>query len=72
MCGKEHITFEKRKKMKINLSKIEKDSVIMTLKITRIGNSKGVIIPRYILGFLHLDLNDLIEVNLKKYHKNED
>ena len=37
-----------------------------TLKIIRIGDSKGIIIPIRILKRLKLDIHDLIEINIKK------
>jgi len=35
-----------------------------TLKIVKIGNSKGIIIPAFILDRLNLDVNDLVEVEI--------
>lgn len=37
-----------------------------TLKIVKIGNSKGVIIPSYITERLKLDIGDLVEIDIKK------
>lgn len=37
-----------------------------TLKIVQVGNSKGVIIPSYILKKLTLDIDDLVEIDIKK------
>lgn len=37
-----------------------------TLKIIRIGNSKGVIIPSHILDNLDLDVGDLIEIKINE------
>ncbi|MHA1195769.1 MAG: AbrB/MazE/SpoVT family DNA-binding domain-containing protein [Promethearchaeota archaeon] len=35
-----------------------------TLKIVKIGNSRGIIIPSYILERLSLDVNDLVEIEI--------
>ena len=37
-----------------------------TLKIIKIGNSKGVVIPSHILERLELDIDDLVEIDVKK------
>lgn len=37
-----------------------------TLKIIKIGNSKGVVIPSHILERLSLDIDDLVEIDVKK------
>jgi len=42
-----------------------------TLKIVRIGNSKGVIIPSHITERLKLDIDDLVEINIKKINNNK-
>lgn len=44
-----------------------------TLKIVKIGNSKGVIIPAHILERMKLDIDDLVEIDIKKINnkKNE-
>lgn len=42
-----------------------------TLKIVRIGNSKGVIIPAYITERLRLDIDDLVEIEIKKINNNK-
>lgn len=40
-----------------------------TLRLIKIGNSLGVIIPKHLLENLGLDLNDLIELDIKKVSK---
>ena len=42
-----------------------------TLKIISIGNSKGVVIPSHILKRLKLDVDDLVELDIKKVNGNE-
>jgi len=42
-----------------------------TLKIVKIGNSKGIIIPSHITKRLKLDINDLVELDIKKINGNE-
>ena len=42
-----------------------------TLKIVKIGNSKGVIIPSHILERLKLDIDDLVELEIKKINNNK-
>jgi antitoxin component of MazEF toxin-antitoxin module len=41
-----------------------------TLKIVKIGNSKGVIIPVHITDRLKLDIDDLVEIEIKKIVEN--
>jgi len=41
-----------------------------TLKVVMIGNSKGVIIPSHILKRLKIDIDDLVEIDLKKVNGN--
>ncbi|MFW9823235.1 MAG: AbrB/MazE/SpoVT family DNA-binding domain-containing protein [Candidatus Thorarchaeota archaeon] len=41
-----------------------------TLKIVKIGNSKGVIIPSHITERLNLDIDDLVEIDIKKIEDN--
>ncbi len=43
-----------------------------TLKIIKIGNSLGVVIPKYILENLEIKNNDLIELDIKKVNKLKD
>ena len=45
--------------------------MIITIKIIKIGNSKGIIIPALIIRNLELDVDDLIEVKFKKIKKDE-
>lgn len=42
-----------------------------TLKIVKIGNSKGIIIPSHILERMNLDIDDLVEVDIKKVNNNK-
>ena len=42
-----------------------------TLKIIKIGNSKGVVIPSYILERLKLDIDDLVEIDIKKVNNHK-
>lgn len=42
-----------------------------TLKIVRIGNSKGIIIPSYITKRLKIDIDDLVEIDIKKINNDE-
>ena len=43
-----------------------------TLKIIKIGNSLGVVIPKHILKNLGIKNNDLIELDIKKVNKLKD
>lgn len=43
-----------------------------TLKIVVIGNSKGVIIPSHILKRLKIDVDDLVEIDIKKVNGDAD
>ncbi len=43
-----------------------------TLKIIKIGNSLGVVIPKHILENLGIKNNDLIELDIKKVNKLKD
>ena len=45
--------------------------MITTLKIIKIGKSRGIIIPVIIIRNLKLDVNDLIEIKFKKIKKEE-
>ena len=45
--------------------------MITTLKVVMIGNSKGVIIPSYILKKLKIDIDDLVEIDIKKVNGNK-
>ena len=43
-----------------------------TLKVVMVGNSKGIIIPSYILKRLKLDIDDLVEIDFKKVNGNKE
>lgn len=43
-----------------------------TLRVIGIGNSRGIIIPSYILKRLKLDINDLVEIDIKKVNGNKE
>ena len=43
-----------------------------TLKIIKIGNSLGVVIPKHILENLEIKNKDLIELDIKKVNKLKD
>jgi len=43
-----------------------------TLRLIKIGNSLGVIIPKHLLENLGLSLNDLIELDIRKVSKLKD
>jgi len=43
-----------------------------TLRIIKIGNSLGVVIPKHILENLGIKSNDLIELDIKKVNKLKD
>ena len=43
-----------------------------TLKIIKIGNSLGVVIPKHILENLGIKNRDLIELDIKKVNKLKD
>jgi antitoxin component of MazEF toxin-antitoxin module len=43
-----------------------------TLKIVTIGNSKGVIIPSHILKRLQVEVDDLVEIDIKKVNGNKE
>lgn len=42
-----------------------------TLKIVKIGNSKGVIFPSHITKRLKLDIDDLVEIDIKKVNNHK-
>ena len=54
----------------INYNKLKWEDMKTTLKIVMIGNSKGVIIPAYILKKLKIDIDDLVEIDIKKINGN--
>lgn len=41
-----------------------------TLKIIKIGNSKGVIIPIHIIEKLNLEIGNLVELDIRKINSN--